>query len=90
LIPGLGTPAVEQWGLVELDWWSQEGTLSTKVRLATYDYEIPLDRAFTWEIFLYEGERLLESLTKDRKGQKVQSIRSIFSVGTSSHLTVVI
>jgi hypothetical protein len=80
LIPGLGTLPVEQWGLLELDWWGQEGTLNTKVRLVTYDYEIPLDRAFTWEIFLYEGEKLLEALTEDRMGQKVGLIRSGFSV----------
>lgn len=75
LIPGLGTPPVEQWGVVGLKWWIPEGAPNTKVRFVTYDYQIPVDHKFQWETLLAEGEKLLEALIDDRKGHEVCQTR---------------
>ncbi|ORX98663.1 hypothetical protein BCR34DRAFT_523570 [Clohesyomyces aquaticus] len=64
LIPGIATPAVEQWGLCREPWLEILGALRTHTRLLAYSCDISLDSDFDWQRLLDEGARLLSTLVE--------------------------
>ncbi|KAF2727240.1 hypothetical protein EJ04DRAFT_517393 [Polyplosphaeria fusca] len=62
LIPGIGTPPPEQWGLCSGPWLDALGAMRTRTRLLKFDSDIAFDPAFEWQRLLDEGAKLLNSL----------------------------
>ncbi|KAJ5406075.1 tetratricopeptide repeat domain-containing protein [Penicillium sp. CMV-2018d] len=62
LIPGVGTPPVEDWSILSQEWMSFFDATESQVNFLAYDYQINLDNSFTLRALLDEGHNLLAAL----------------------------
>ena len=62
LIPGLGTPGVELWSIRSPAWTDLISKTASRPRLLTFEYNIPLDDHFSWQLLFLKAALLLDSL----------------------------
>ena len=72
LIPGLGTAPVSNWGVCQSHWLTTLQQDQTRLRLVEFQYQIPIDDHFSWQLFLDQGANILRELSQLRIAAEVQ------------------
>lgn len=72
LIPGVGTAPASEWGISQPPWLTTLQQDQTRLRLVEFQYQIPIDDHFSWQLFLDQGANLLRELSQLRTAADVQ------------------